>query len=99
MVNGNGWNDALEAGLGWALLDPAHGGMAVQATTSCRAGDGDDVLIGGDGDDDFDGGDGDDVAFLGDGDDDFVWNPGDHNDVVEGQSGTDGLPFTWAQRR
>ena len=61
-----------------------------------QGGDGDDVLIGGDGDDDFDGGDGDDVAFLGDGDDDFVWNPGDDNDVVEGQSGTDGLRFTGA---
>ena len=31
---------------------------------------------------------------LGDGDDVFVWNPGDGNDVVEGDAGADTLGFT-----
>ena len=39
------------------------------------------------------GGDGNDPAQLGDGDDRFLWNPGDDNDVVEGQQGTDVLDF------
>jgi hypothetical protein len=32
------------------------------------------------------GGDGNDVALMGAGDDTFVWNPGDDNDTLEGQS-------------
>jgi Ca2+-binding RTX toxin-like protein len=39
------------------------------------------------------GGDGDDTAFLGAGDDAFVWNPGDDNDVIEGQAGFDTMLF------
>src|SRR5690606_5856930 len=41
----------------------------------------------------FHGGDGNDVALLGAGNDAFVWNPGDDNDIIEGQSGTDTLLF------
>jgi Ca2+-binding RTX toxin-like protein len=40
--------------------------------------------------------DGDDIAFLGAGDDRFIWNPGDDNDVVEGQQGVDTLEFNGA---
>jgi Ca2+-binding RTX toxin-like protein len=36
---------------------------------------------------------GNDVAFLGAGDDIFDWAPGDGNDTVEGQGGTDQLRF------
>jgi Ca2+-binding RTX toxin-like protein len=42
------------------------------------------------------GGDGDDLAFLGAGDDTFVWNPGDDNDTLEGQSGFDRMLFNGA---
>ena len=36
---------------------------------------------------------GNDIAFLGAGNDVFQWNPGDGNDTVEGQDGTDRLLF------
>jgi len=36
------------------------------------------------------------VAFMGTGDDTFVWNPGDDNDIVEGQAGSDTLLFNGA---
>ena len=42
------------------------------------------------------GGRGNDIAFLGAGDDTFVWNPGDGNDTVEGQAGTDTMQFNGA---
>ena len=41
-------------------------------------------------------GNGDDTAFLGAGNDRFIWNPGDDNDVVEGQQGFDTLEFNGA---
>ena len=36
---------------------------------------------------------GNDIAFLGAGDDVFQWDPGDGNDTIEGQDGTDMLLF------
>ena len=36
---------------------------------------------------------GNDVALMGAGDDVFQWDPGDGNDTVEGQDGTDTLLF------
>src|SRR5262249_47470401 len=54
---------------------------------------GDDVLLGGEGDDLVDGNQGDDTGLLGAGDDTFQWDPGDNNDVVEGQDGTDTMLF------
>ena len=36
---------------------------------------------------------GNDIAFLGAGDDVFQWNPGDGNDTIEGQDGTDTMLF------
>jgi Ca2+-binding RTX toxin-like protein len=52
-----------------------------------------DVFLGGDGDDFVFGDNGNDVAFLGADDDVFQWNPGDGNDIVEGQAGSDLLEF------
>jgi predicted ester cyclase len=57
---------------------------------------GEDLLLGGDDDDAVSGFRDDDVAFLGAGDDTFTWNPGDGNDVVEGQDGADTLLFRGA---
>jgi Ca2+-binding RTX toxin-like protein len=55
---------------------------------------GDDIFIGAPGGELFKGGDGDDVAFMGGGDDAFQWVPGDDNDTLEGQAGSDTLRFT-----
>ena len=56
-------------------------------------GGGDDLLRGGKGDDVVDGNRGLDVALMGSGADTFVWDPGDGNDTVEGQTGNDALDF------
>ncbi len=48
------------------------------------------------GNDTVQGDEGNDTAFLGAGNDRFIWNPGDDNDVVEGQQGTDTLEFNGA---
>ena len=50
-------------------------------------------LTGGDGDDFVFGDNGNDRAQLGAGDDVFQWNPGDGNDTIEGQDGTDTMLF------
>ena len=47
------------------------------------------MFLGGDGDDFVFGDNGDDVALMGAGNDVFQWNPGDGNDTIEGQAGTD----------
>jgi len=52
-----------------------------------------DTILGGDGDDFVFGDNGNDRAEMGAGDDLFQWNPGDGNDVVEGQDGTDTMLF------
>lgn len=52
-----------------------------------------DILRGGDGDDIVFGDNGNDVASLGAGDDAFEWDPGDGNDIVEGQDDFDTLLF------
>src|SRR5262249_54051543 len=59
-------------------------------------GAGNDRLIGSQGNDTIIGGTGTDVALMGAGDDTFVWNPGDGNDTVDGQAGTDTLQFNGA---
>jgi Ca2+-binding RTX toxin-like protein len=58
--------------------------------------DGDDHLVGGPGNDTLIGGRGEDQIFGGGGDDQVVWNPGDGNDLVEGENGTDTLVFNGA---
>ncbi len=51
------------------------------------------MFLGG-GDDDFVFGDnGNDLALMGDGDDAFQWDPGDDNDTLEGQDGSDTMLF------
>ena len=52
-----------------------------------------DVLLGGDDDDFVFGDNGNDTAFLGTGADVFQWDPGDGNDVIEGQDGVDKMLF------
>ncbi len=65
-------------------------------------GAGEDTLLGSQGGDVFHGGDdndfifgdnGNDLAFMGAGDDVFQWDPGDGNDTIEGQEGTDKMLF------
>jgi predicted ester cyclase len=58
-----------------------------------RGGNGADLLLGGSGDDRVDGNQGLDIGFLGSGEDHFQWDPGDGNDSVEGESGTDVFDF------
>lgn len=54
---------------------------------------GGDTFLAGDGDDFVFGDNGNDTAFLGAGDDVFQWDPGDGNDTIEGQAGTDSMLF------
>jgi RTX calcium-binding nonapeptide repeat (4 copies) len=86
-------------------LDTANGAFTTAKPTFVVGDRGDDTLIGGSGNetffgdrgDDFvDGNGGNDTAFLGEGNDTFVWDPGDANDVVEGQSGFDTHIFNGA---
>ena len=52
-----------------------------------------DVFLGGDNDDFVFGDNGNDLALLGAGDDVFQWDPGDGNDTLEGQAGSDTMRF------
>ena len=52
-----------------------------------------DTLLGGDGADFILGDNGNDLALMGGGDDVFQWEPGDGNDIIEGQAGADRLLF------
>ena len=61
-----------------------------------NGGDDADTITGSAGDDLVVGGRGTDVASLGPGKDTFVWNPGDVNDTVNGDAGTDTLQFNGA---
>jgi Ca2+-binding RTX toxin-like protein len=79
--------------LGGADFINASGLAAGQINLSVEGGLGEDLIIGSAGNDTVRGGDGDDVTFLGDGNDVFIWNPGDDNDTIEGQDGTDRLAF------
>jgi Ca2+-binding RTX toxin-like protein len=54
---------------------------------------GNDTLIGGSGNDTVTGGFGIDVEKGGTGNDTVVWNPGDRDDVVDGEAGSDSLAF------
>jgi Ca2+-binding RTX toxin-like protein len=55
-----------------------------------------DTLKGGHGNDQLVGAQGNDTVFGGEGDDTLVWNPGDANDVFEGQAGQDTMLFNGA---
>jgi len=86
VINGLGSDDVIDAS---AL-------QAGKIQLQVNAGLGADVVIGSAGDDTVNGGDGNDLALLGGGNDLFVWNPGDDNDIIEGQAGTDTLLFNGA---
>ena len=94
-INALGGDDRVAAdGLGANAIRLATDGGADDDTLAGSAGA--DIQLGGEGDDRLDGNRGDDTAFMGEGDDRFTWDPGDGNDVVEGQVGTDELTFNGA---
>lgn len=91
-VSGLGGNDTISC----------QGNLAAIASLVLDGGKGNDLLLGSNGADhlfgdvgnDFvDGNQGDDASFLGTGNDIFHWDPGDNNDIVEGQAGSDTLDF------
>ncbi|HYE21335.1 MAG TPA: calcium-binding protein, partial [Tepidisphaeraceae bacterium] len=92
VINSLGGNDGvtattLPAGVTKLTLD---GGTGDDVLLGSQGGD---VFLGGDGDDFVFGDNGNDVAFLGANDDVFQWDPGDGNDVIEGQDGADRMLF------
>jgi hypothetical protein len=92
IVNGGGGEDqitatTLPAGVVRLTLDGGAGDDTILGSQGA------DTLLGG-ADHDFVFGDnGNDTAFLGSGDDTFEWDPGDGNDAIEGEAGTDTLQF------
>jgi Ca2+-binding RTX toxin-like protein len=92
VINGLGGDDSITAntiaaGIVKLTLDGGTGNDTILGSQGA------DVILGGDGDDFVFGDNGNDVAFLGSGNDVAQWNPGDGNDTIEGQSGTDKLLF------
>ena len=92
VVNTLGGNDGvnattLPAGVIELTIDGGVGGDTLFGSQ------GPDVFRSGDGDDFNFGDDGNDVAFMGAGHDVFQWDPGDGNDTLEGQDGTDSMLF------
>jgi hypothetical protein len=83
LLRGGSAAERLFGGIGNDTIDGKRGNDAI------NGGDGNDTLRGGTGNDTIDGNRGDDVGLLGAGDDSFRWDPGDGNDVVEGQDGAD----------
>ena len=81
---------AIDAGNGKDTID-ATGLVRDELQPTLKGGAGRDTLIGSPGDDVIAGGTDVDVALLGGGLDTFTWAPGDGNDIVEGQGGTDFL--------
>jgi Ca2+-binding RTX toxin-like protein len=92
VIQGLGGDDGitattLPAGVSKLILDGGAGDDVILGSQGA------DTILGGDGDDFVFGDNGNDTALLGAGDDVFEWNPGDGNDVVEGQDGVDRLMF------
>ena len=80
----------------------ATGNLAALIKVTVDGGDGQDtilgtngldVFLGGGGNDFIDGQQGNDVALMGAGDDTFQWDPGDGNDILEGQADRDTMVF------
>jgi Ca2+-binding RTX toxin-like protein len=87
-------NDRFDvlAGAGNDTLDASNlSGNRIQLRLFGEAGD--DRIIGSAGADFVNGGAGTDSVTLGGGDDRFQWNPGDGNDVIDGQNGIDTHEF------
>jgi Ca2+-binding RTX toxin-like protein len=95
VLNGFGGDDHTSAAGNLAAITKliVHGGKGAD---TLLGGNGPDTIIGGDGTDFIDGNQGDDLALLAAGRDTFNWDPGDGNDVVEGQDGIDTLQFNGA---
>jgi Ca2+-binding RTX toxin-like protein len=92
VINALGGNDAVTAtALPAGVIKLTVDGGA--ANDNLFGSQGADAFVGGDGNDFLFGDNGNDLALLGAGDDVFQWNPGDANDTVEGQDGTDTLLF------
>jgi Ca2+-binding RTX toxin-like protein len=92
VINGLGGNDTITAttlpsGVVKLTIDSGAGNDTVLGSQGA------DTILAGDGNDHVFGDNGNDIGFLGAGDDTFEWAPGDGNDVVEGQAGTDELLF------
>ena len=85
-VNGLGGADTITGGPGLAELIQ----LVINGGTDI------DVLTGGDGNDRIVGQQQNDSMFGGDGNDTLVWNPGDANDLVEGEAGIDTMEFNGA---
>lgn len=91
-VMGGDGNDLIDASAVRAdQVGLVLGGGAGDDTITGGAGA--ETILGGAGNDDTEGEKGDDTALLGDGDDTFGWDPGDGNDVVIGDAGTDTPEF------
>jgi Ca2+-binding RTX toxin-like protein len=92
VVNALGGNDGVTATTvpAGVVKLTADGGAGTDTLLGSQAVD---LLIGGEGNDFVFGDNGNDVAFLGAGDDTFQWDPGDGNDVVEGQDNSDTMLF------
>jgi Ca2+-binding RTX toxin-like protein len=86
IVNSLGGDDIVDASavLAGVNLLTLDGGIGI------------DTLTGGHGNDQLIGGSGNDTVFGGEGDDTLIWNPGDANDVFEGQAGQDTMLFNGA---
>jgi Ca2+-binding RTX toxin-like protein len=89
-IDGGAGSDTLVGGSGAVTLSGGPG------NDKLIGGNGAEALLGGSGNDQIDGNRGNDVAFMGAGDDTFVWDPGDGNDTIEGQSGVDTMLFNGA---
>ena len=92
VINALGGNDGvtattLPAGVIKLTVD---GGTGEDTILGSQAAD---VFLGGDGSDFLFGDNGNDVALMGANDDVFQWDPGDGNDTLEGQAGSDSMLF------
>jgi Ca2+-binding RTX toxin-like protein len=92
VIAGLGGNDSLTAttlpaGVIKLTLDGGAGNDTLLGSQGA------DTLLGGEGNDFVFGDNGNDVALLGAGDDVFEWDPGDGNDIIEGQAGSDSMLF------
>ena len=97
MLNANGGDDVVEPGDGLAALIGSLS-TEVPATTTSSEATGTTSCWAATVTTSIDGRNGDDVALLGAGSDRFHWNPGDDDDVVEGQAWTDELLFNGPTR-
>ena len=92
VINALGGNDGvtattLPAGVIKLTVDGGAGNDTILGSQGA------DTFLGGDGDDFMFGDNGNDLALMGAGDDVFQWDPGDGNDILEGQDGVDKMLF------